>query len=138
MIVMWALAGDIISKIYSGTASVLTAVTLKGHEDLADKLNHKAIVASRWKLQKFSDEFKHECISILRGQHESSFHSRNNLLSSVMKMNGDEEDGNGKKCRLQMASINCHFRLPTDFTNLDKLFGGGDMTPIIDIYCINL
>ena len=59
---MWALAGDIISKIYSGTASVLTAVTLKGHEDLSDKIHHKAIVASRWKLQKFSDEFKHECI----------------------------------------------------------------------------
>ena len=66
-IVMWAYAGDIISRIYSGTASVLTAVTLKGHEDLSDKFTHYKTSATRWKLQKFSDEFKHECIGILRG-----------------------------------------------------------------------
>jgi len=62
MICMWAFGGDIISRIYSGTASVLTAVTLKGHEDLSDKFTHYATSANRWKLQKFSDEFKHECI----------------------------------------------------------------------------
>ena len=62
MIVMWAYAGDIVSKIYSGTASVLTAVTLKGHEDLSDKFTHYKTSAKRWKLQKFTDEFKHECI----------------------------------------------------------------------------
>ena len=37
-----------------------------------------------------------------------------------------------------MLSINCHFRLPTDFTNLDTLVGGGDLKPTVDIYCINL
>ena len=78
MIFMWAYAGDIISKIYSGTPSVLTAVTLKGHEDLSDKFTHYKTSANRWKLQKFSDEFKHECIQILRGQHESSVHSLQN------------------------------------------------------------
>ncbi len=72
MICMWAYAGDIISKIYSGTASVLTAVTLKGHEDLSDKFTHYKTSMKRWELQKFSDQFKHECIQILRGQHESS------------------------------------------------------------------
>jgi len=55
MIVMWAYAGDIISKIYSGTASVLTAVTLKGHEDLSDVFTHYATSANRWKIQKYSD-----------------------------------------------------------------------------------
>ena len=62
MICMWAYAGDIISKIYSGTPSVLTAVTLKGHEDLSDKFTHYKTSAERWKLQKFDEEFKHECI----------------------------------------------------------------------------
>ena len=62
MICMWAYSGDIISKIYSGTPSVLTAVTLKGHEDLSDKYTHYKTSAKRWHLQKFSDEFKHECI----------------------------------------------------------------------------
>ena len=28
---LWAMAGDFVSKEYSGTASVLTQVTLKGH-----------------------------------------------------------------------------------------------------------
>ena len=50
MIVMWAYSGDIISKIYSGTASVLTAVTLKGREDLSDKFTHYATSGKRWKL----------------------------------------------------------------------------------------
>ena len=65
MICMWAYAGDIISKIYSGTPSVLTAVTLKGREDLSDKFTHYKTSLNRWHLQKFSDEFKHECIQIL-------------------------------------------------------------------------
>lgn len=50
MIMMWAYAGDIISKIYSGTPSVLTAVTLKGHEDLSDKFTHYMTSAHRWEL----------------------------------------------------------------------------------------
>ena len=50
LICMWALAGDIISRIYSGTESVLTAVTLKGHEDLSDKFNHYMTSANRWKI----------------------------------------------------------------------------------------
>ena len=62
MICMWAYAGDIISRIYSGTASVLTAVTLKGHEDLKDVFVHYATSSNRWVIQKFTDQFKHECI----------------------------------------------------------------------------
>ena len=71
---MWAYAGDIVSRIYSGTQSVLTAVTLKGHEDLSDKFVHYKTSVKRWGIQKYSDEFKHECIQILRGQHPSSKH----------------------------------------------------------------
>ena len=37
-----------------------------------------------------------------------------------------------------MVSINCHFRLPSDFNNLESLVGGGVMAPTVDIYCINL
>lgn len=62
MICMWAYAGDLISKVYSGTNSVLTAVTLKGREDLSDKFVHYATSMKRWQLQKYSDEFKQECI----------------------------------------------------------------------------
>lgn len=62
MICMWAYAGDLISKVYSGTNSVLTAVTLKGREDLSDKFVHYATSMKRWQLQKFSDEYKQECI----------------------------------------------------------------------------
>ena len=62
LVFMWAYSGDIISKIYSGTPSVLTAVTLKGHEDLMDKFVHYKTSIHRWEKQKFTDEFKHECI----------------------------------------------------------------------------
>ena len=47
-ICMWALCGDIISRVYSGTASVLTAVTMKGHEDLSDKFTHYMTSANRF------------------------------------------------------------------------------------------
>jgi len=88
---MWAYAGDIISKIYSGTPSVLTAVTLKGHEDLSDKFTHYATSLKRWELQKFEDDFKHECIQILKGEHCSSKHSLSNQLMSVFKQMTDPQ-----------------------------------------------
>lgn len=81
---MWAYAGDIISKIYSGTPSVLTAVTLKGHEDLSDKFVHYKTSAKRWVIQKFDDEYIHECIQILRGQHISSKHELSNQIYNVL------------------------------------------------------
>jgi hypothetical protein len=34
----WAMAGDLISRQYSGTASVLTKYTLKGYQNIYDKL----------------------------------------------------------------------------------------------------
>jgi hypothetical protein len=37
LIFLWAMGGDFISKHYSGTASVLTKITLKGHQNLYDK-----------------------------------------------------------------------------------------------------
>jgi len=37
---MWALSGDFISKIYAGTHSVLTSITLKGKENMFDKIDH--------------------------------------------------------------------------------------------------
>ena len=37
---MWAMSGDFISKIYAGTASVLTSVTIKGKENIMDSIHH--------------------------------------------------------------------------------------------------
>ena len=41
MLNLWAMAGDVISKIYSGTSSVMTTVTIKGKENFYDKLDHR-------------------------------------------------------------------------------------------------
>jgi len=38
IIFLWAIAGDNISKMYSGTPSVLTKITLKGHQNAIDKV----------------------------------------------------------------------------------------------------
>lgn len=45
---LWAMGGDYVSKEYSGTASVLTQVTLKGHQTAIDKVKHKMISLKRW------------------------------------------------------------------------------------------
>jgi len=38
LIYLWAMGGDFISKEYSGTESVLTKITLKGHQNAFDKV----------------------------------------------------------------------------------------------------
>ena len=50
-----------------------------------------------------------------------------------------------ENCMLQVATINCHFRLPSSFANLHNLFttsepkdGEQDKRKTVDIYCINL
>lgn len=64
-IYLWAMAGDLISRLYSGTASVLTKYTLKGYQSFYDKIEQKMISVRRWKKQMFTDDFRHECILIL-------------------------------------------------------------------------
>jgi inorganic triphosphatase YgiF len=64
------MAGDLISRQYSGTASVLTKYTLKGYQNLYDKIEQKMISVKRWKKQTFTDDFKEECILILQGVHK--------------------------------------------------------------------
>jgi hypothetical protein len=66
----WALAGDFISRHYSGTASVLTKYTLKGYQNIYDKLEQKMISVKRWKKQTFTDDFKEKCILIMQGIHK--------------------------------------------------------------------
>ena len=62
----------------------------------------------------------------------------NNELGRVIDMiTTTEENEAAKKCKLQVATINCHFRLPADFTNLDQLLTN-DQNEDTDIYCINL
>jgi hypothetical protein len=59
------MAGDYISKEYSGTESVLTKYTLKGYQSTFDKLEQKMISVKRWQKQTLTDDFKQECILIL-------------------------------------------------------------------------
>jgi hypothetical protein len=42
------MAGDYISKQYSGTASVLTKVTLQGFQTIYDKVEQQMISVKRW------------------------------------------------------------------------------------------
>ena len=67
LIYLWAMAGDYISKHYSGTPSVLTKVTLKGHQNIYDKIEQKMISVKRFQKQSMTDEFKQECILLLQG-----------------------------------------------------------------------
>lgn len=66
-IFLWAMSGDSVSKIYSGTHSVLTKVTLKGHENPIDKLTHLATTMRRYQKQMVTDDFKQGCILIIQG-----------------------------------------------------------------------
>ena len=69
------MAGDFISQEYSGTPSVLTQVTLKGHQNTLDKVKHKMISVKRWTKQTLTDDFKQECILVLQGLDPSSQHT---------------------------------------------------------------
>lgn len=62
LIYLWAMAGDFISKQYSGTESVLTKITLKGHQNAFDKVEQKMLSIKRWGKQTLTDDFKQECI----------------------------------------------------------------------------
>ena len=59
------MSGDVISKIYAGTNSVLTNVTLKGKENIADKIDHGYTSFKRFLKQNLSDDFKQECIMVI-------------------------------------------------------------------------
>ena len=76
---MWAMGGDCISKIYAGTRSVLTSITIKGKETVKDRIMHKYKSIERLMIQNFTDEFKQECIRVLLGQHALC---KNNLVLS--------------------------------------------------------
>ena len=47
-IFLWAMNGDFISQIYAGTESVLTKITLKGHQSTKDKIEQKMLSLKRW------------------------------------------------------------------------------------------
>ncbi len=66
---LWACAGDCISKIYAGTRSVMTNITIKGKENTFDKIIHKYKSLERLVIQNFSDEDKQECVNMLTGLH---------------------------------------------------------------------
>lgn len=55
---MWAMSGDFISKIYAGTSSVLTSITLKGKENMLDQIHHGITSVKRFLKQNLSDDFK--------------------------------------------------------------------------------
>ena len=43
------MAGDKISKCYSGTESVLTKITLQGYQTTYDKIEQKVMSIERWR-----------------------------------------------------------------------------------------
>jgi spermidine/putrescine-binding protein len=59
------MAGDVISKIYAGTNSVMTSVTIKGKEGMFDKIDHSYTSVKRFIKQNLSDDFKQECILVI-------------------------------------------------------------------------
>jgi hypothetical protein len=66
---MWTLSGDFISKIYAGTATVLSNIATTGKTSWFDMIDHGVTTVRRFLHQNLSDEFKQECILILTGLH---------------------------------------------------------------------
>lgn len=81
---MWAMCGDFISKIYAGTSSVLTQVTIKGKETIFDKIDHGYTTVKRFLKQNLSDDFKQECILVLQGLHPLCNSMPTNFVESVL------------------------------------------------------
>lgn len=81
---MWAMGGDFISKIYAGTASVLTQVTIKGKENMFDKIDHGYTSVMRFLKQNLSDDFKQECILVMQGVHPLCHSVPSNFVESVL------------------------------------------------------
>ena len=48
LVYLWAMGGDFVSKHYSGTNSVLTKITLKGHQNVFDKIEQNLISIKRF------------------------------------------------------------------------------------------
>jgi hypothetical protein len=59
------MAGDVISKIYAGTNSVLTSTTIRGKEGMFDRIEHGYTSVKRFIKQNLSDDFKQECILVI-------------------------------------------------------------------------
>ena len=81
---MWAMCGDFISKIYAGTSSVLTQVTIKGKENVFDRIDHGYTSVKRFLKQNLSDDFKQECILVLQGVHPLCNSLPTNFVESVL------------------------------------------------------
>lgn len=66
---VWADNGDVISWHYSGTGSVISAVTRTGKENLLGMIDHYSKSVSRLYIGNFEDTVKQEVIDIILGQH---------------------------------------------------------------------
>eukprot|EP00353_Schmidingerella_taraikaensis_P010885 CAMPEP_0185575764 /NCGR_PEP_ID=MMETSP0434-20130131/6861_1 /TAXON_ID=626734 ORGANISM="Favella taraikaensis, Strain Fe Narragansett Bay" /NCGR_SAMPLE_ID=MMETSP0434 /ASSEMBLY_ACC=CAM_ASM_000379 /LENGTH=196 /DNA_ID=CAMNT_0028192727 /DNA_START=121 /DNA_END=711 /DNA_ORIENTATION=+ len=118
-IYLWAMSGDFISKAYSGTASVLTQVTLKGHQNTIDKVKHKMISLKRWTKQTLTDDFKQECIMILQGLDPSSQHTVvERFVNSRLTQEPKSFVKNVHKLMIQVATLNCAGKVPKDHTQI--------------------
>jgi len=118
---MWALCGDFISKIYAGTHSVLTQVTLKGKQDMFDKIDHGVTSVRRFIKQNLSDDFKQECILVLQGQHELCNSMPSNFVESVVVKEIDAFSQN-QRIVIHVTTLNCAGRSPASYEELIALF----------------
>ncbi|CDW85515.1 endonuclease exonuclease phosphatase family protein [Stylonychia lemnae] len=118
---MWAFCGDFISKIYAGTHSVLTQVTLKGKENIYDKIDHGVTSVRRFLKQNLSDDFKQECILVLQGQHELCNSIPTNFVESVVIKEIDQFSEN-QKIILHITTLNCAGKSPEKYQELIPIF----------------
>lgn len=114
------MGGDFISKHYSGTASVLTKITLKGHQNLYDKFEQKMISVKRFQKQAMTDDFKQECILILQGLSEESKSSSESEIFRKISM--EQQFVVKNTIRLQAITFHVGCTMPTNHRDLLSLF----------------
>ena len=59
-------------------------MTLKGKENIYDKIDHGVTSVRRFLKQNLSDDFKQECILVLQGKHELCSSIPSNFVESVV------------------------------------------------------
>jgi hypothetical protein len=118
---MWAMAGDVISKIYAGTNSVMTSVTIKGKENMMDRIDHGYTSVKRFFKQNLSDDFKQECILVIQGVHPLCNSATNNFVDSMIVKEIDQYSEN-QKINIHLTTLNCAGKQPKDYKELLPIF----------------
>lgn len=129
------MAGDKISKCYSGTESVLTKITLQGYQTTQDKIEQKLLSVKRWQKQTLTDDFKQECIMILQGFDPNS--QSESVKRAVQDLQNAPRTVNSKNSVfLKVITVNCGHKQPPLTHTLHSLFENSEHQP--DIIVVGL